>query len=103
MFLDSIQRFRDTLNVMVMESKDVAVPLEVNGIGSTVVCTDRSLTDCAFGVQFTARPFEQELVLMNMGRETQTVVWINSKAVDQAQRAKKAKQLGKCYRLNPQP
>lgn len=81
--------------MMVMEGKDIAVPLESMGVGSTVVCTDRSLEECPFGTQFTARAFEQELVLMNMGRETQTVQWSNPKEQLKRARLQKAKTGGK--------
>jgi len=99
-FVDALQRFKDTLNILVMEGRDVGVPLETVGIGSTVVPTDWSLQECAFGTQLTSRPFEQELVLMNMGRDMSTVVWFNPKEQEKRAKIQKFKSGGKTAEAN---
>jgi hydrocephalus-inducing protein len=93
-FLDEVQRFKDVLNILVIEGKDTLVPLTAMGTGTTIVCADPDKTESLFGSQYTFKAFETEVVLQNMGRKAQTLNWVNPKQVDKAARLNKAKQLG---------
>ena len=80
-YLDDTIPFNDTLNVLVMEGEDVAMPLSTVGTGSTITCEawpphEVSVVD--FGPQFTNRGFEREFILHNYGRRTQTLTWTNT-------------------------
>jgi hypothetical protein len=68
--LDELIRFRDQLNILVVEGADTTVPLEALGVGSVVTCDEvDEQGNVNFGPQFNGRSFTRELVLVNNGRE----------------------------------
>jgi len=98
--LDETQRFKDVLNILVLEGTDTAITMEALGIGSTITCEE----DCSaldFANQFTSRPFTREIVLHNMGHRAQTLVWLNGKTLDKQR--KQAGSRGKPGSQTPDP
>jgi len=90
--LDELIRFRDVLNVLVLEGAEAAVPLEALGVGSVVTCDEvDAANNVGFGPQFCGRPFTRELVLTNNGRKPQQLIWVNL-AAEEAARAAAARE-----------
>lgn len=80
--MDDAAAFKDTLHVLVAEGADVRVPLEVTGVGNTVVSEVLSQARLDFGPQFVGRGWQMEVEVINMGRKAVTLSWTNRRMAE---------------------
>lgn len=69
---DEVQKFQDTLHIIVNNGVDLEVALKAKGTGSTLYCRD-NLTVVDFGVEYTHNNITKEFFLENRGRKPQKI------------------------------
>jgi len=84
---DEVQKFQDTLHIIINNGVDLEVQLRAKGIGSTLYCKD-DLTVVNFGTEYTHKNITKEFFLENRGRKQQKITWTR-----QADRNQKKKEL----------
>lgn len=71
---DEVQKFSDTLHIIVNNGVDLEVALRAKGIGSTLYCKENlNLVD--FGTEYTHSNITKEFFLENRGRKQMKIQW----------------------------
>jgi hydrocephalus-inducing protein len=65
---DEVQKFTDTLHIIINNGDDLEVKLNAKGIGSTLYCKD-NLNVVDFGTEYTFSNITKEFFLENRGRK----------------------------------
>ena len=65
---DEVQKFQDTLHIIVNNGVDLEVALKAKGVGSTLFCKD-NLNLIDFGTEYTHQNITKEFFLENRGRK----------------------------------
>lgn len=89
---DDIQKFSDTLHIIINNGQDLEVALRARGTGSTLAC--KALTPgpngkslVAFGTEYTHQTTSREFFLENRGRKPMKIQWVsNAKAERKSQK-----------------
>ena len=95
---DEVQKFQDTLHIIVNNGVDVEVQLKARGTGSTLFCKERNDAQPAgqfkadapwnidFGTEYTHKHVPRQFFLENRGRKPMKIMWVRTK---QMQKKKK--------------
>ena len=84
---DEVQKFQDTLHIIVNNGVDLEVALKAKGVGSTLFCKDNlNLVD--FGTEYTHNNITKEFFLENRGRKQMKIQWQRTTKVDRKQAKK---------------
>lgn len=78
---DEVQKFQDTLHVIVNNGVDLEVALKAKGTGSTLFCKD-SLSLVDFGTEYTHSNITKEYFLENRGRKPMKIQWVRTTKVE---------------------
>jgi len=77
---DEIQKFQDTLHIIINNGLDLEVALRAKGVGSTLYCKE-NLNLIDFGTEYTFNNITKEFFLENRGRKQMKIQWVrNAKA-----------------------
>jgi hydrocephalus-inducing protein len=71
---DEVQKFQDTLHIIVNNGVDLEVALKAKGIGSTLFCKD-DLEHIDFKTEYTQKNITKEFFLENRGRKAMKIQW----------------------------
>jgi hydrocephalus-inducing protein len=71
---DEVQKFQDTLHIIINNGVDLEVALRAKGTGSTLYCK-APLTTVDFGTEYTHQPVTKEFFLENRGRKQMKILW----------------------------
>ncbi|XP_077145064.1 hydrocephalus-inducing protein homolog isoform X4 [Ranitomeya variabilis] len=75
-FLDDTVAFRDTVQLLIMDSSTYLIPVFAVGTGTTIV-TDRPLAPVVnLGAHFSAGPCRYHFTMTNRGRRTHQLYWM---------------------------
>lgn len=74
---DEVQKFQDTLHIIVNNGVDLEVALRAKGIGSTLFCKD-NLNVIDFGTEYTFNNITKEFFLENRGRKQMKIQWVRN-------------------------
>lgn len=74
---DEVQKFQDTLHIIVNNGVDLEVALRAKGIGSTLFCKD-NLNVIDFGTEYTFSNITKEFFLENRGRKQMKIQWVRN-------------------------
>ena len=78
---DEVQKFQDTLHIIINNGVDLEVALRAKGVGSTLYCkSNMNLVD--FGTEYTHQNVTKEFFLENRGRKTMTIEWARQTKMD---------------------
>ena len=72
---DEIQKFTDTLHIIINNGHDLEVVLRARGVGSTLYCKN-NLETIDFGTKYTHQSVTQEFFLENRGRKVMNIEWV---------------------------
>jgi len=78
---DEVQKFSDTLHIIVNNGVDLEVALRAKGVGSTLYCKD-NLNAVDFGTQYTHSNCTKEFFLENRGRKQMKIQWVRTTKID---------------------
>ena len=74
---DEVQKFQDTLHIIINNGLDLEVALRAKGVGSTLYCKDNlNLVD--FGTEYTFNNITKEFFLENRGRKQMKIQWVRN-------------------------
>ena len=77
---DEVQKFQDTLHIIINNGLDLEVALRAKGVGSTLYCKE-NLNLIDFGTEYTFNNITKEFFLENRGRKQMKIQWVrNAKA-----------------------
>ena len=71
---DEVQRFQDTLHIIVNNGMDVEVQLKAKGTGNTLYTKD--MTSIDFGTEYTYKQVPRQYFLENRGRKPMKIMWV---------------------------
>ena len=78
---DEVQKFQDTLHIIINNGVDLEVALRAKGTGSTLYCkTELATVD--FGREYTHRNVTKEFFLENRGRKPMKIQWVRTTKLD---------------------
>jgi hydrocephalus-inducing protein len=80
---DEVQKFQDTLHVIINNGEDKEVNLRAKGIGHTLSC--KALEDQGgvdFGTEYTHKNVPKQFFLENRGRKTMQISWVRQTKTD---------------------
>jgi hydrocephalus-inducing protein len=72
---DEVQRFQDTLHIIVNNGMDVEVQLKAKGVGNTLY-TKVPMTNIDFGTEYTYKTVPRQYFLENRGRKPMKIMWV---------------------------
>jgi len=78
---DELQKFNDTLHIIVNNGLDKDVALSAKGIGSTLYCKE-GLDNIDFGTEYTHSNVPKQFFLENRGRKPMKIQWVRQTKVD---------------------
>jgi hydrocephalus-inducing protein len=78
---DEVQRFTDTLHVIVNNGTDLEVALRAKGVGSTLYCKE-DLRNIDFGTEYTHKNVPKQFFLENRGRKPMKIIWARQKKME---------------------
>jgi hydrocephalus-inducing protein len=74
---DEVQKFQDTLHIIINNGVDLEVALRAKGTGSTLYCKD-NLNTIDFGTEYTHSNITREFFLENRGRKQMKIQWVRN-------------------------
>jgi hydrocephalus-inducing protein len=74
---DEVQKFQDTLHIIINNGVDLEVALRAKGTGSTLFCKD-NLNLIDFGTEYTHQNVTKEFFLENRGRKQMKIQWVRN-------------------------
>lgn len=74
---DEVQKFQDTLHIIVNNGVDLEVALRAKGTGSTLFCKD-NLNVIDFGTEYTHSQVTKDFFLENRGRKQMKIQWVRN-------------------------
>ena len=74
---DEVQKFQDTLHIIINNGVDLEVALRAKGIGSTLYCKE-NLNVIDFGTEYTHSNITKEFFLENRGRKQMKIQWVRN-------------------------
>ena len=82
---DEVQKFTDTLHIIINNGVDLEVALKARGKGSTLYCkTPLKVVD--FGTEYTHQNITREFFLENRGRKQMKILWQTTTKVKKAKK-----------------
>ena len=78
---DEVQRFQDTLHIIVNNGMDVEVQLRAKGVGNTLF-TKESMSVIDFGTEYTHKHVPRQYFLENRGRKPMKIMWVRQNKMD---------------------
>lgn len=72
---DEVQKFNDTLHIIINNGTDLEINLQAKGIGSTLYCK-QNLTNIDFGTEYTHKIIPKQFFLENRGRKQMKITWV---------------------------
>jgi len=84
---DEVQKFQDTLHIIINNGVDLEVALRAKGTGSTLYCKD-PLGTVDFGTEYTHQPVTKEFFLENRGRKPMKIQWVRTTKLDRKNQKK---------------
>jgi hydrocephalus-inducing protein len=78
---DEVQKFQDTLHIIINNGVDLEVGLKAKGTGSTLFCRN-NLETIDFGVEYTHQNITKEFFLENRGRKPMKIQWVRTTKLD---------------------
>lgn len=72
---DEVQKFQDTLHIIVNNGMDVEVQLKAKGTGSTLA-TKVPMGTIDFGTEYTHKTVPRQYFLENRGRKPMKIMWV---------------------------
>lgn len=78
---DEVQRFQDTLHIIVNNGMDVEVQLRAKGIGNTLY-TKVPMNQIDFGTEYTHKTVPRQFFLENRGRKPMKIMWVRQQNKD---------------------
>jgi hydrocephalus-inducing protein len=75
---DEVQKFQDTLHIIVNNGMDVEVQLRARGTGSTLY-TKVPMHNIDFGTEYTYKTVPRQYFLENRGRKPMKIIWVRQK------------------------
>ena len=78
---DEVQRFTDTLHIIVNNGMDLEVGLRAKGTGSTLYCKE-DLRNVDFGTEYTHKNVPRQFFLENRGRKQMKIIWARQKKME---------------------
>lgn len=91
---DEVQKFSDTLHIIVNNGVDLEVALKAKGVGSTLFCKD-NLNLIDFGTEYTHNNITKEFFLENRGRKQMKIQWQRTTKIDRKKDKKPNKEQNK--------
>ena len=86
---DEVQKFQDTLHIIINNGVDLEVALRAKGTGSTLFCKD-NLNLIDFGTEYTFTNVTKEFFLENRGRKQMKIQWVRNAKNDRGKPASAA-------------
>lgn len=86
---DEVQKFQDTLHIIINNGMDLEVGLKARGVGHTLSC--KALEDQGgvdFGTEYTHKNVPKQFFLENRGRKTMQISWVRQTKVDRKKKPK---------------
>lgn len=74
---DEVQKFQDTLHIIINNGVDLEVALRAKGVGSTLFCKE-NLNVIDFGTEYTFNNITKEFFLENRGRKQMKIQWVRN-------------------------
>lgn len=84
---DEIQKFQDTLHIIINNGMDLEVALRAKGTGSTLACK-ANLNTVDFGTEYTHQTTTREYFLENRGRKPMKIQWVRTTKLDRKNQKK---------------
>jgi hydrocephalus-inducing protein len=84
---DEVQKFSDTLHIIVNNGVDLEVALRAKGVGSTLFCKD-NLNTVDFFTRYTHDNCTKEFFLENRGRKQIKIQWVRTTKIDRKNQLK---------------
>jgi hydrocephalus-inducing protein len=82
-----VQKFQDTLHIIINNGVDLEVALRAKGTGSTLYCkTPLNVVD--FGREYTHQNVTKEFFLENRGRKPMKIQWVRMTKLDRKNQKK---------------
>ena len=78
---DEVQKFQDTLHIIVNNGVDLEVALRAKGVGSTLYCKE-NLNLIDFGTEYTFSNITKEFFLENRGRKQMKIQFVRNMKVE---------------------
>lgn len=72
---DEVQKFQDTLHIIVNNGMDVEVQLKAKGTGNTLF-TKVPMGTIDFGTEYTYKTVPRQFFLENRGRKPMKIIWV---------------------------
>lgn len=96
---DEVQRFQDTLHIIVNNGVDVEVQLKARGVGSTLYCKERVENqpkpdlpwNIDFGTEYTYKHVPRQFFLENRGRKPMKIMWVRQNKMDRKKKTDPSK------------
>ena len=86
---DEVQRFTDTLHIIVNNGHDLEVQLKAVGSGTTLTC-EKNIEDVDFETEYTYKNVPKQFFLENRGRKQMKIIWVRQNKMDRKRRDPKA-------------
>lgn len=82
-----MQKFQDTLHIIINNGVDLEVLLRAKGVGSTLYCKT-PLRTVDFGTEYTHQNITKEFFLENRGRKQMKIQWVRTTKLDRKSQKK---------------